>query len=140
MPVERGREPGVRDDCDRERQRGDADNAPGRRTPTPRPLGEHDEGLLSVQPFHRTERPYERLSMFFNIVAMMGTDAFTPSTAARSAGASEAARLPVRMTAYRTSIPAAALLGGTYTIGRTGSRNPIVRISPTTPTISSHVF
>ena len=43
-----------------------------------RVLGERGDGLLSVQPFHRTVRPYERLSLFFNIVAMMGTDAFTP--------------------------------------------------------------
>ena len=43
-----------------------------------RVLGAHDEGLLSVQPSHVTVRPYERLSLFFNIVAMMGTDAFTP--------------------------------------------------------------
>lgn len=35
-------------------------------------------GLVSVQPFHLTERPYESLSAFFNLVAMMGTDAFTP--------------------------------------------------------------
>jgi 4,4'-diaponeurosporenoate glycosyltransferase len=43
-------------------------------------LAAHDEtgGLLSVQPFHVTGRPYERLSAFFNVVAMMGSDAFTP--------------------------------------------------------------
>lgn len=35
-------------------------------------------GLLSVQPFHRTRRPYEWLSAFFNVVAMMGVDAFSP--------------------------------------------------------------
>lgn len=35
-------------------------------------------GLVSVQPFHVTRRPYERLSAFFNVVAMMGVDAFTP--------------------------------------------------------------
>ena len=43
-----------------------------------RVLAAHETGLLSVQPFHVTVRPYERLSLFFNIVAMMGTDAFTP--------------------------------------------------------------
>jgi 4,4'-diaponeurosporenoate glycosyltransferase len=46
-----------------------------------RVLGAHAElapdGLLSVQPYHVTVRPYERLSAFFNIVSMMGTDAFT---------------------------------------------------------------
>ena len=35
-------------------------------------------GLLSVQPFHLVRRPYERLSAFFNVIAMMGVDAFTP--------------------------------------------------------------
>ena len=43
-----------------------------------RVVGAHQDGLLSVQPFHTTKRPYERLSLFFNIVAMMGTDSFTP--------------------------------------------------------------
>jgi len=33
-------------------------------------------GLLSVQPFHVTARPYEALSAFFNVVSMMGIDAF----------------------------------------------------------------
>lgn len=43
-------------------------------------LAEHDEvgGLVSVQPFHVTERPHERLSAYFNVVGMMGVDAFTP--------------------------------------------------------------
>jgi len=35
-------------------------------------------GLVSVQPFHVTKRPYERLSAFFNLVGPMGTGAFTP--------------------------------------------------------------
>ena len=35
-------------------------------------------GLLSVQPFHAVRRAYEQLSAFFNVVAMMGIDAFTP--------------------------------------------------------------
>jgi len=45
-----------------------------------RVAGEHARrgGLVSVQPFHRTERAYERLSAFFNVVAMMGVDAFGP--------------------------------------------------------------
>jgi 4,4'-diaponeurosporenoate glycosyltransferase len=33
-------------------------------------------GLVSVQPHHRTERLYERLSAFFNLVGLMGVDAF----------------------------------------------------------------
>lgn len=45
-----------------------------------RVLGEHHRrgGLVSVQPFHVMRRPYERLSAFFNLVAMMGVDAFSP--------------------------------------------------------------
>lgn len=35
-------------------------------------------GLLSVQPFHVTSRPYEVLSAFFNVVGMMGISCFTP--------------------------------------------------------------
>lgn len=35
-------------------------------------------GLLSAQPFHAVRRAYEQLSAFFNVVAMMGIDAFTP--------------------------------------------------------------
>lgn len=35
-------------------------------------------GLLSIQPFHTVRRAYEQLSAFFNVVAMMGIDAFTP--------------------------------------------------------------
>ena len=42
-------------------------------------VAEHDRrgGLVSVQPFHVVRRPYERLSAFFNVVAMMGVDAFS---------------------------------------------------------------
>ncbi len=45
-----------------------------------RVLGEHERagGLLSVQPWHQTERPYEQLSAFFNLIAPMSVDAFTP--------------------------------------------------------------
>ena len=32
-------------------------------------------GLLSVQPWHRTERPYEQLSALFNVIAVMGSEA-----------------------------------------------------------------
>lgn len=41
-------------------------------------------GLVSVQPFHRTERPYEAFSAFFNLVSMMGVEAFTPLSGRRS--------------------------------------------------------
>jgi 4,4'-diaponeurosporenoate glycosyltransferase len=42
-------------------------------------LGEHDDagGLLSVQPWHDVERPYEQLSAFFNLIAPMSVEAFT---------------------------------------------------------------
>ncbi|MDP9403005.1 MAG: glycosyltransferase [Actinomycetota bacterium] len=52
-------------------------------------LAEHRRrgGLLSVQPFHATERPYEALSAFFNLVSMMGVAAFTPRRRARPTGA-----------------------------------------------------
>lgn len=36
------------------------------------------EALVSVQPWHRTIRPYEQLSLVFNLAALMGTSAFTP--------------------------------------------------------------
>ncbi len=35
-------------------------------------------GLLTVQPYHVTHRPYEELSAVFNIVLMAGVNAFTP--------------------------------------------------------------
>lgn len=34
-------------------------------------------GLVSVEPYHRTARPYEQLSAVCNVVALMGTGAFT---------------------------------------------------------------
>jgi len=40
--------------------------------------GEEDEGALSIQPFHKMARPYERLSAYFNIISMAGVNAFTP--------------------------------------------------------------
>ena len=39
-------------------------------------------GLVSVQPFHVTERPYESLSAFFNVVALMGVRPARPAGAA----------------------------------------------------------
>lgn len=35
-------------------------------------------GIVTVAPFHRVQRPYERLSAMCNLVTMMGTGAFTP--------------------------------------------------------------
>jgi glycosyltransferase involved in cell wall biosynthesis len=36
-------------------------------------LAQHEQrgGLLSVQPYHRTEKPYEQLSLLFNLVGLM---------------------------------------------------------------------
>ncbi|MGA8210409.1 MAG: glycosyltransferase family A protein [Nocardioidaceae bacterium] len=34
-------------------------------------------GLVSVQPFHRVERPYEQLSSYFNVVSLLASAAFT---------------------------------------------------------------
>lgn len=44
-------------------------------------------GLYSVQPWHDVPRPHERLAALFNLVAMMGTGAFTPRRAPRTIGA-----------------------------------------------------
>lgn len=46
-------------------------------------LAAHREGLLSVQPFHRMERAYERLSAVFNLVSVMGVGLASPSWFAR---------------------------------------------------------
>ncbi len=40
-------------------------------------LAAYEGGLMSVQPFHRFERPYEGLSAFFNLMAMAGIGSFT---------------------------------------------------------------
>jgi 4,4'-diaponeurosporenoate glycosyltransferase len=44
-------------------------------------------GLLSVQPYHRMERPYERLSAVFNTIAVMGVGVAGPGREGRSNGA-----------------------------------------------------
>jgi 4,4'-diaponeurosporenoate glycosyltransferase len=44
-------------------------------------------GLVSVQPYHRMRRPYERLSAFFNLIAMMGTGIASVRPGARTIGA-----------------------------------------------------
>ena len=43
-----------------------------------RVIGTGKPGLVSLQPFHRLQRPYETLSAYFNIVVMSGVGAFTP--------------------------------------------------------------
>jgi 4,4'-diaponeurosporenoate glycosyltransferase len=50
-----------------------------------RVLAEHDRlgGLVSVQPWHDVVRTYEQLSAFFNVIAPMSVDAFTPLGARR---------------------------------------------------------
>jgi 4,4'-diaponeurosporenoate glycosyltransferase len=35
-------------------------------------------GMVTVQPYHETQKLYEQLSMMFNVVLMAGTNAFTP--------------------------------------------------------------
>lgn len=52
-------------------------------------LAEHERcgGLISVQPYHRMERAYERLSACFNIVSGMGIGASSVRRAARLTGA-----------------------------------------------------
>ncbi len=50
----------------------DADTEPGPEF-LARLLAQHEQlgGLVSVQPYHRTEKPYEQLSMLFNLVGLM---------------------------------------------------------------------
>jgi len=40
-------------------------------------VGTAPGGLVSIQPWHRTGRPVEQLSVFFNVTALMGSVAFT---------------------------------------------------------------
>lgn len=45
-------------------------------------------GVVTVQPYHRMERAWERLSAVFNIIVLAGSNAFTPlGSRARPAGA-----------------------------------------------------
>ncbi len=48
-------------------------------------LGMHEShgGLVSVQPYHRVERPYEQLSSYFNVMALLASGVFTGSPARR---------------------------------------------------------
>ena len=41
-------------------------------------------GLVSVQPYHAVERPYEQLSAYFNVVALMASSAFTRAAGGRA--------------------------------------------------------
>ena len=41
-------------------------------------LHERQRGLVSVQPFHDVERPYEQLSSYFNVVSVLASGAFGP--------------------------------------------------------------
>ena len=49
--------------------------------------GEHHRmgglGIVSAEPYHRTLRPYEQLSAVANVVALMGTGAFTGAATSR---------------------------------------------------------
>jgi hypothetical protein len=44
-------------------------------------------GLVSVMPYHRMERQYERLSAFFSVISLMGVGAASARRAARITGA-----------------------------------------------------
>ena len=44
-------------------------------------------GVLSVQPYHRMERLYERLSAVFNVIAVMGVGIASPGGSGRARGA-----------------------------------------------------
>ncbi|WP_107766024.1 glycosyltransferase family 2 protein [Nocardioides terrigena] len=46
-------------------------------------LHERHGGLVSVQPFHAVVRPYEQLSSYFNVMALLASGAFTRRPAAR---------------------------------------------------------
>ncbi len=46
-------------------------------------LHQRHGGLVSVQPYHRVERPYEQLSAYFNVMAVLASGAFTGSPARR---------------------------------------------------------
>jgi 4,4'-diaponeurosporenoate glycosyltransferase len=52
-------------------------------------LGELERrgGVVSVQPFHRTERPYEQLSAEFNVAAVMGLASASPGRDGRARAA-----------------------------------------------------
>ena len=46
-------------------------------------LHERHGGLVSVQPFHAVVRPYEQLSSYFNVMALLASGAFTRRPASR---------------------------------------------------------
>ena len=46
-------------------------------------LRAREGGLVSVQPFHSVVRPYEQLSMYFNVMSLMASGAFTRRTGQR---------------------------------------------------------
>jgi 4,4'-diaponeurosporenoate glycosyltransferase len=48
---------------------------------------DHEPGLLSVMPYHRMQRQYERLSAFFSVISLMGVGAASARRSARVTGA-----------------------------------------------------
>lgn len=68
-------------------------------------------GLYSVQPWHEVPRPSERLAALFNVVAMMGTAAFTPGRAGRAPVGAFGPCLLTTAADYRTSGGHAAVRG-----------------------------
>ncbi|GGB08627.1 glycosyltransferase [Macrococcus hajekii] len=41
-------------------------------------LSNYNGGLVSVQPYHQTRKPYEQLSVWFNLLTIIGLNIFTP--------------------------------------------------------------
>ena len=58
-------------------------------------------GVVSIQPYHQVPTVVEKLSAFFNIVALMATDAFTPLGRRLSTTAAFGPVLAVRRADYR---------------------------------------
>lgn len=65
----------------------------------------HPGALVSVQPWHDVRRPYEHLSLFFNLTALLGTGAVSvlDRRVARRPRAAYGPVLATARTAYRTS-------------------------------------
>lgn len=59
-------------------------------------------GLVTVQPYHVTVKPYEQLSAFFNIVSMAGLNAFTPLGASLRPGGAFGACMACSRRDYHT--------------------------------------
>lgn len=74
-------------------------------------VGSDPDALVSVQPWHRTERPYEQLSALFNIAALMGSAAFTPLGPGAASAVAFGPVLATARTAYEAAGGHAAVRG-----------------------------